>query len=589
MKGRNNTPNTMKEKSNACADKNKLTPMNDRQAEYIDAIYNHPVVIAIGVWGSSKAQPLYSKVLTTAGWKDMGDVVIGDYVITPKNTKAKVLEVHPFKDRKVFEFTLRSGRKVRSCEDHLWNVRATYKDTYSKVFEGIRTVPTSFIVSNIDSVNFSLPLTDSIGSSEDIQLPIPPYQMGIFLAEGHLGNRVSFTTTDAFIVEEMDKYAKSVGCSLKNEGISYYFNMEDKKVGNQFTGIVHPVKQALAGLSLLETRSHTKFIPEVYLKASIGQKKELLRGLMDGDGTAGSTPLFTTTSRVMAEQVRDLAYSLGYYACLRPRKTKYTYKEETLVGMDSYAVSIMSKKPKEIFKLPRQQDLCLEDYQGGRYDLMDKIIDVTYVGEEDVQCILIDDEDHLYLTDDYIVTHNTYIPSVIAADLLLSKQIEKIVLARPAEGKAKSVGYYKGTKDEKLSGWTAPITDTLKKRLGFGHYDAMVENGRIELLSLEQVKGRSWDNTFILVDEAEDLEPAVAKSLVGRQGVNSTTVITGDINQKDLKSYSGLELLLEVSKYGNIDLKVIDFDSWDYCVRSEESKAWGMAFEKYELQKGRVK
>ena len=183
----------------------------------------------------------------------------------------------------------------------------------------------------------------------------------------------------------------------------------------------------------------------------------------------------------------------------------------------------------------------------------------------------------------------TYIPSVIAADLLLSKQIEKIVLARPAEGKAKSVGYYKGTKDEKLSGWTAPITDTLKKRLGFGHYDAMVENGRIELLSLEQVKGRSWDNTFILVDEAEDLEPAVAKSLVGRQGVNSTTVITGDINQKDLKSYSGLELLLEVSKYGNIDLKVIDFDSWDYCVRSEESKAWGMAFEKYELQKGRVK
>ena len=84
-------------------------------------------------------------------------------------------------------------------------------------------------------------------------------------------------------------------------------------------------------------------------------------------------------------------------------------------------------------------------------------------------------------------------------------------------------------------------------------------------------------------------ELAVAKSLVGRQGVNSTTVITGDINQKDLKSYSGLELLLEVSKYGNIDLKVIDFDSWDYCVRSEESKAWGMAFEKYELQKGRVK
>ena len=183
----------------------------------------------------------------------------------------------------------------------------------------------------------------------------------------------------------------------------------------------------------------------------------------------------------------------------------------------------------------------------------------------------------------------TYIPSVIACDKLLKKEIEKVVIARPAEGKAKSVGFYKGDKDAKLSGWCAPILDTFYKRLGLGNVEAFLENGRIEMLSLEQVKGRSWDNTFIIIDEAEDLEPAVAKSLVGRQGVNSTTVITGDINQKDLKNYSGLELLLEVAKYGNIDLEVIDFDNWDYCVRSEEAKEWGIAFEKYETTNGRVK
>ena len=151
------------------------------------------------------------------------------------------------------------------------------------------------------------------------------------------------------------------------------------------------------------------------------------------------------------------------------------------------------------------------------------------------------------------------------------------------------MGFYKGTKDEKLSGWVAPIADVFKKRLGIGHYEAYVENGKIELLSLEQVKGRSWDNTFVIVDEAEDLAPEVAKSLVGRQGVNSITVVTGDIDQKDLKSYSGLELLLEVSKYGNINMSIIDFDKWEYCVRSQEAKAWGMAFEKYERRNGRVK
>lgn len=183
----------------------------------------------------------------------------------------------------------------------------------------------------------------------------------------------------------------------------------------------------------------------------------------------------------------------------------------------------------------------------------------------------------------------TYIPSVMAVDLLLSKRIEKIVIARPAEGKAKSVGFFKGTKEEKLAGWAAPILDTFKKRAGFGNVEAWLENGRIELLALEQVKGRSWDNTFVIIDEAEDLEPETAKSLVGRQGTNTTTVITGDVNQKDLQSYSGLELLLEVQKYGDIDMAVIDFDDWEYCVRSEEAKQWGMAFEAYEAERGRVR
>ena len=176
----------------------------------------------------------------------------------------------------------------------------------------------------------------------------------------------------------------------------------------------------------------------------------------------------------------------------------------------------------------------------------------------------------------------TYIPSIIAADMLEAKNIEKIVIARPAGGKSKSVGFFKGDKNEKLAGWDAPVLDTLKKRLGFGSVEAFLENGRIELLALEQVKGRSWDNCFIIIDEAEDLDPETAKSLVGRQGQNSTMVITGDIGQKDLKSYSGLELLIEVSQYGNVDLALIDFDDWDYCVRSEEAKQWGMAFERYE-------
>lgn len=179
----------------------------------------------------------------------------------------------------------------------------------------------------------------------------------------------------------------------------------------------------------------------------------------------------------------------------------------------------------------------------------------------------------------------SFIPATIAADLLMDKKIDKVIIARPNEGKGKAIGHLPGDKNEKLGIWCAPITDTMRKRMGDGHFEAMLANGRIELLNLQAVKGRSWDNTMCIVDEAEDLDPEVAKSLAGRQGSNSVTVVTGDVRQQDLKAKSGLQYLMDVAEFANLPISVIDFDSWDYCVRSEEAKMWGMAFEDYENNK----
>lgn len=182
----------------------------------------------------------------------------------------------------------------------------------------------------------------------------------------------------------------------------------------------------------------------------------------------------------------------------------------------------------------------------------------------------------------------TFIPSVMASDLLLRKEIDKIIIARPAEGKGKSVGFLKGGEQEKLEPWCAPVTDTLKRRLGLGNYQAYVDNGKIEMFALEHVKGRSWDRTFIIVDEAEDMDVEVAKSLVGRQGLYSTMVITGDWRQQDLKHYSGLQYLLNVIEEEGLEFPVIDFDDWDeHCVRSDEAKIWGKAFESYDRRHGK--
>lgn len=176
----------------------------------------------------------------------------------------------------------------------------------------------------------------------------------------------------------------------------------------------------------------------------------------------------------------------------------------------------------------------------------------------------------------------TFIPSVIAAEMILTKQIKKIIIARPAEGKGKSIGFLKGDAKEKLEPWCQPVTDTLRKRLGATKYEYLLGNNQIEMLALEHVKGRSWDDCFIIVDEAEDIEVDVVKSLVGRQGIRSKTIITGDIRQQDLKRSSGLEYLRDVINNQGLPVPVIDFDSWEYCVRSEEALMWGKAFENFD-------
>ena len=179
----------------------------------------------------------------------------------------------------------------------------------------------------------------------------------------------------------------------------------------------------------------------------------------------------------------------------------------------------------------------------------------------------------------------TYIPSIIASDWVLDKKIDKVAIARPNEGKGKSIGFLKGDKNEKLQAWTAPITDTMKQRLGASTYEAMLASGKIELLNLETVKGRSWDNCLVLCDEMEDVDVEVAKSLVGRQGLGTVTILTGDCRQQDLKSKSGLQYLIDVAEHCELPISIIDFDSWEYCVRSEEAKMWGRAFEQYEKEK----
>lgn len=173
-------------------------------------------------------------------------------------------------------------------------------------------------------------------------------------------------------------------------------------------------------------------------------------------------------------------------------------------------------------------------------------------------------------------TSKTYIPSIIAADMFVNKEVMNIVICRPQEGPGRHLGTLPGDKNEKLQDWLVPVTDTLKKRIN--DYEYHVKKGNIEFCALSQLKGRSFDDAFIIADEAEDMDIETIRSLVTRIGQNTKLVINGDIKQKNIKQSSGLWYIISLIEKYNLPVPIIEF-TLDECVRSKITKMFLEVFE----------
>ena len=166
----------------------------------------------------------------------------------------------------------------------------------------------------------------------------------------------------------------------------------------------------------------------------------------------------------------------------------------------------------------------------------------------------------------------TYIAGRLAARELKGKEIERIVLIRPAASASKSLGYFKGTVEEKMKSWLAPIMGALQDEFSPSEIAYMMKEGvdRLICQPLETVKGNSWKNAFVIVDEAEDCTIKELKSLMTRLGTNSTMVICGDVTQVDIKR-SGMYDLLEAMKRSpilNDAISHIAFEDYEDIIRS---------------------
>jgi phosphate starvation-inducible PhoH-like protein len=191
------------------------------------------------------------------------------------------------------------------------------------------------------------------------------------------------------------------------------------------------------------------------------------------------------------------------------------------------------------------------------------------------------------ITTGYPGTGKTYVPTIMAADAYIDGEafggISKIILTRPNEASGRPIGYRPGTMIEKMSEWFAEQLSLLRERMGAGAVDVGLKRGTIEMVPFETMRGRSFNSSFVLLDEAQNTTPDQMKMFVTRLGEDTTVVVNGDVLQSDLKGRSGLTTLLKIIQQYDMDVPVVDFSASD-IVRSSLCKRFIVNWMDYEQQ-----
>lgn len=528
------------------------------------------------------AQPYSSKILTPTGWVTMGEIKEGDYIFAFDGTVVKVTGTFEKGIRDVYEVTTLQGKKTLVCDKHLWEVQeSNYKRKYNKP----KIVDTTYIKDNIineyGKYRFALPMNKSVEFIKN-DLPLHPYIIGCMIGDGCCGESLSISNIDEELLLRFSELISPLGCTIsepkRSDQVAWYIKSSSEnnkpgksvKITNLENGDVleydrigealkeqdilrstlntrcfsnsvidgkkyefiddtvfstNPVKNIINDLGLLGLKSYEKFIPSIYKYSSYEDRLELLKGLLDTDGnvkTNGEVN-FTTTSKLLAEDVLELVRSMGgrAYICVRDRrgdKPRMIKGRNLTTRRISYQIGISFSNMPEVFHITRKKER-LKTKSNLHKDFIKSVI---YVGQEEVKCIKIDHPRELYITDDYIVTHNTL--------------------------------------EEKTDVYLKSFYDNIAKIVGKENVNSIMKKIQFEHTGFQ--RGNTMpENSVIILSEIQNLTASEAHSYLTRVPQSSKLFCNGDASQSDLGMKSGLNDFLEsISGVNGVGIAILDGD-----------------------------
>ena len=365
-------------------------------------------------------QPYSELVATPNGFVQMGSLKVGDEIWNPDGKTTKVLEIYEQGFKDVYKLTLADGRSVRCGADHLWEVVCANNHFKHKV------LTTHDLLNNglynqctvkgkrYNAYKYYLPAIEPLQYSKK-QQDIPAYVLGALLGDGAITKRTpKISSVDQEILDRIQcllgdgfefKYDPTTTCEYRIIDKERFLHKDEFKNGQYGVNRLH---RWIDQLRLCVSCAY-KFIPDQYKYGSIEQRYELIRGLMDTDGyiSKDGSMSFVNTSKQLVDDFVEVLRSLGILCSVSKRAPGKggTHNGRAIFGTKfSYVVYI--KGNPDIFHLSRKRNRIKKNR---KFSNKVAITNIEYLGEQEKQrCIFVSNENHLYLTRDYIPTHNSF-------------------------------------------------------------------------------------------------------------------------------------------------------------------------------------
>ena len=345
------------------------------------------------------AHPYNQKVFTPLGWRKWKDIKIGDELYGTYGNVTKVIDIPYDKECDVYKVILRDGRKILASDEHLWKIEFHNK----KEIQIMTTLELLKEYKRKRKISYRNPLgieyVCSIPKNNGVEMPynktkVDAYTFGLLLGDGSFRYCSCYYTQDPKDLEVERKYIP--------------YNIIKWKAKYAYRINIPNWHKILEEYGLYNKKSEDKFIPDEYKYNSKEVRLNLLKGLMDSDGTLDNKGryIIALSSKRMIEDIAFICRSLGYNCSYTIKKTGYKVNGVIKECLPSYALTIFTRDI--IANLPRKQkkEKVITNQYSINKELRTRIINIEYVGKQKAKCVTVDSKDNCYLIGDFVTTHN---------------------------------------------------------------------------------------------------------------------------------------------------------------------------------------